>query len=170
MSYVVNNHLDDLHVLSNKAVGPGKNPRINKRRAYVYSGGQSISYSLRKYFTLMFWSPVGNCFASSWHLIGALLLFFGHDLDVLWASIWHSFVLLLASYCHPVLVLVLSSCCHLIVILLSSCCSLGDLLSFSMNPIRVLFLLSWQVLVMYLTSWRPLDVPLACFQHVLCIL
>ena len=27
MSYVVNNHLNDLYVLSNKAVGPGKNPK-----------------------------------------------------------------------------------------------------------------------------------------------
>ena len=28
MSYVVNNHLDNLYVLSNKAVGPGKNPKL----------------------------------------------------------------------------------------------------------------------------------------------
>ena len=38
MFYVVNNHLNDLYVLSNKAVGPGKKYRINKHRAYVYSG------------------------------------------------------------------------------------------------------------------------------------
>ena len=38
MSYVVNNHLDNLYVLSNKAVGPGKKSKINKRRAHVYSG------------------------------------------------------------------------------------------------------------------------------------
>ena len=44
MSYVVNNHLNDLYVLSNKAVGPGKKiSKIDKRRAYVYSGGQSMS-------------------------------------------------------------------------------------------------------------------------------
>ena len=29
MSYVVNNHLNDLYVLSNKAVGPGKKKLIN---------------------------------------------------------------------------------------------------------------------------------------------
>ena len=28
MSYVVNNHLNDLYVLSNKAVGPEKNPKL----------------------------------------------------------------------------------------------------------------------------------------------
>ena len=28
MSYVVNNHLNNLYVLSNKAVGPGKNPEL----------------------------------------------------------------------------------------------------------------------------------------------
>ena len=28
MSYVVNNHLNNLYVLSNKAVGPGKNPKL----------------------------------------------------------------------------------------------------------------------------------------------
>ena len=39
MSYVVNNHLNNLYVLSNKAVGPEKKSKINKRRAYVYSGG-----------------------------------------------------------------------------------------------------------------------------------
>ena len=37
MSYVVNNHLNDLCVLSNKAVGPGINPKLIQRRAY--SGG-----------------------------------------------------------------------------------------------------------------------------------
>ena len=39
MSYVVNNHLNNLYVLSNKAVVPGKKSKIIKRRAYVYSGG-----------------------------------------------------------------------------------------------------------------------------------
>ena len=28
MFYVVNNHLNNLYVLSNKAVGPGKNPKL----------------------------------------------------------------------------------------------------------------------------------------------
>ena len=28
MSYVVNNHLNDIYVLSNKAVGPVKNPKL----------------------------------------------------------------------------------------------------------------------------------------------
>ena len=28
MSYGVNNHLNNLYVLSNKAVGPGKNPKL----------------------------------------------------------------------------------------------------------------------------------------------
>ena len=28
MFYVVNNHLNKLYVLSNKAVGPGKNPKL----------------------------------------------------------------------------------------------------------------------------------------------
>ena len=28
MSYVVNNHLNNLYVLSNKAVEPGKNPKL----------------------------------------------------------------------------------------------------------------------------------------------
>jgi hypothetical protein len=28
MSYIVNNHLNNLYVLSNKAVGPGKNPKL----------------------------------------------------------------------------------------------------------------------------------------------
>ena len=28
MSYVVNNHLNNLYVLSNKAVGPGKKPKL----------------------------------------------------------------------------------------------------------------------------------------------
>ena len=37
MSYVLNNHLDNLFVLSNKAVGPGKKCKIDKRRAYIYS-------------------------------------------------------------------------------------------------------------------------------------
>ena len=45
MFYVVNNHLNDLYVVSNKAVGPGKKSKINKRRAYVYSGLQSKSHS-----------------------------------------------------------------------------------------------------------------------------
>ena len=35
MYYVVNNRLNNLYVLSNKAKGKSK---INKRRAYVYSG------------------------------------------------------------------------------------------------------------------------------------
>jgi len=48
MSYVVNNHLNNLYVLSNKAVGPGKKSKINKRRAYVYFGGLSICYFIRK--------------------------------------------------------------------------------------------------------------------------
>jgi hypothetical protein len=39
MFYVVNNHLINLYVLSNKAVGLGKKSKINKRRAYIYSGG-----------------------------------------------------------------------------------------------------------------------------------
>ena len=39
MFYVVNNHLNNLYTLSNKAVGSGKKSKINKRRAYVYSGG-----------------------------------------------------------------------------------------------------------------------------------
>jgi hypothetical protein len=39
MSYVVNNYLNNLHVLCNKAIGIGKKSKINKRRAYVYSGG-----------------------------------------------------------------------------------------------------------------------------------
>ena len=38
MSYVVNNHLNNLYVLSNKAVGPRKKSKNNERRAYVYSG------------------------------------------------------------------------------------------------------------------------------------
>ena len=37
MPYVVNNHLNNLYVLPNKAVGPGKKSKINKRRTYVYS-------------------------------------------------------------------------------------------------------------------------------------
>ena len=28
MSYVVNNHLNNLYILSDKAVGPGKNPKL----------------------------------------------------------------------------------------------------------------------------------------------
>ena len=36
MFYVVNNPLNDLYVLSNKAIGPGKKSKINKRWAYVY--------------------------------------------------------------------------------------------------------------------------------------
>ena len=36
--YLVNNHLNNLYVLSNKVVGPGKKSKINKRRAYVYFG------------------------------------------------------------------------------------------------------------------------------------
>ena len=28
MSYVLDNHLDNLYVLSNKAVGPGKTPKL----------------------------------------------------------------------------------------------------------------------------------------------
>ena len=39
MSYVVDNHLNNLYVLSNKVEVPGKKSKINKRRAYVYSGG-----------------------------------------------------------------------------------------------------------------------------------
>ena len=39
MSYVVNNHLNKLYVLSNKAVGPEKKSKINKPKAYIYSGG-----------------------------------------------------------------------------------------------------------------------------------
>ena len=38
MFYVVNKHLNDLYVVPNKAVGLGKRSKINKRRAYVYSG------------------------------------------------------------------------------------------------------------------------------------
>ena len=39
MFYVVNDHLGNLYVLSNKAIGPGKESKINKLklRAYVYS-------------------------------------------------------------------------------------------------------------------------------------
>ena len=33
MFYVVNNHLNDLYVVSNKDVGPGKLGKKNKRRA-----------------------------------------------------------------------------------------------------------------------------------------
>ena len=40
MFYVVNKYLNDLYVLSNKAVGPEK--KKCKRKAYIYSGGQSI--------------------------------------------------------------------------------------------------------------------------------
>ena len=47
MSYVVNNHLNNLYVLSNKAVGPEKKSKINKRRAYVYSGGIPCTYHVR---------------------------------------------------------------------------------------------------------------------------
>jgi hypothetical protein len=36
--HVVNDHLNNLYVLSKKAVRPGKKSKINKRRAYVYSG------------------------------------------------------------------------------------------------------------------------------------
>ena len=42
MFFVVNNHLNNLYVLSNKTiltVGPGKKSKINKRWAYFYSGG-----------------------------------------------------------------------------------------------------------------------------------
>ena len=39
MFYVVNNNLTNLYVLSNRALGPGKKSKINKRRAYVYSRG-----------------------------------------------------------------------------------------------------------------------------------
>ena len=36
MFYVVNNHLNNLYVLSNKAVGPGKNPKlINVGRTFI---------------------------------------------------------------------------------------------------------------------------------------
>ena len=35
MSYVVNNHLNNLYVLCNKAVGPGKKSKIDKLRARV---------------------------------------------------------------------------------------------------------------------------------------
>ena len=35
---VVNNHLNDLYVLSNKALGPEKEFKINKHRAYIYTG------------------------------------------------------------------------------------------------------------------------------------
>ena len=38
MSYVVDNHIDNLYVLSNKAVGSGKKSKIKKCRAYVHSG------------------------------------------------------------------------------------------------------------------------------------
>ena len=34
MFYVVNNRLNNLYVPSNKAVAPGKESKINKRRAY----------------------------------------------------------------------------------------------------------------------------------------
>ena len=51
MSYVVNNHLNKLHVLSNKAEGPGTKFKINKHRAYVvYSGGQSRQVIENWYF------------------------------------------------------------------------------------------------------------------------
>ena len=39
MFYVENNHLNNLYVLSNEAVGPGKKSKIKKYRAHVYSGG-----------------------------------------------------------------------------------------------------------------------------------
>ena len=39
MFYVVNNHLNNFYVLFNKDVGPGKKSKIDKHRAYVYSGG-----------------------------------------------------------------------------------------------------------------------------------
>ena len=39
MFYVVNNHLNNLCVIYNKAEGPGKKSKINEHRPYVYSGG-----------------------------------------------------------------------------------------------------------------------------------
>ena len=39
MFYVVNSHVNNLYVLSNKAVGRGKKIEINKLRAYIYSRG-----------------------------------------------------------------------------------------------------------------------------------
>ena len=38
MSNVVNNHLNNIYALSNKAVSPGKKSKINKCKAYAYSG------------------------------------------------------------------------------------------------------------------------------------
>ena len=48
-THVLNNHLNNLYVLSNKAVGPGKNPKLKKRRAYFYSGGQIIQIFFFKF-------------------------------------------------------------------------------------------------------------------------
>ena len=41
MFYVVNTRLNNLYVLSNKTVGPGKKSKSNESRAYIYYGGQS---------------------------------------------------------------------------------------------------------------------------------
>ena len=39
MFYLVNKRLNNVYVLSDKAVGAGKKSKINKHKAYVYSGG-----------------------------------------------------------------------------------------------------------------------------------
>ena len=39
MFYVVNNQLNNLYVLSDKAVGPEKKSKINKRGAFFCYGG-----------------------------------------------------------------------------------------------------------------------------------
>ena len=56
MSYVVNNHLNIIYVLSNKAVGPGKKSKINKRRA-IFIPDSKVFKALRLFFLPNFPGP-----------------------------------------------------------------------------------------------------------------
>ena len=68
MSYVVNNHVNDFYVLSNKAVGPGKKSEINKRlfRRLEYRFSKTpltvqIAHLYCKYYEINLCKPYFGC-------------------------------------------------------------------------------------------------------------
>ena len=67
MSYVVNNHINNLYVLSNKAVGPGKNPKL------INVGPTSIPESRVGYQYCQFWMFSSTLFFRSFRFFEILL-------------------------------------------------------------------------------------------------
>ena len=75
--YVVCNHLNKLYVLSKKAIGPGKKSKINKRRAYVYSG---VVTSIKHLILFLLVETCGLIFTASIELFNEETLALGANL------------------------------------------------------------------------------------------